>query len=86
MTLSLAAVLATNSMATLVLTRSAAVAVMIITGWTLIRPYHRHTSLFQLAFFAGGAFGLDYYYSIPPFRILLLAACLGCFWPERKAQ
>jgi len=35
----------------------------------------------QLAFFAGGAFVLDYWAELPPFRILLIVAARGfCGW------
>jgi chromate transport protein ChrA len=61
-----------------------AVGVMIITGWTLIRPYYRQASWLQLALFIGGAFGLSHFLSVPPLRVLLLSAAVGLFWPERR--
>lgn len=64
---------------------AAAVGVMIITGWTLIRPYHRQSSWLQLALFIGGAFVLSYFLSVPPLRVLLLAAAIGLFWPQRRS-
>lgn len=63
---------------------AAAVGVMIITGWTLIRPYYRQTSWLEMVIFVGGAFGLAYFLSVPPFRVLLLAAAAGLFWPQRE--
>jgi hypothetical protein len=38
----------------------------------------------QLALFIGGAFGLSYFLSVPPFRVLLLSAAVGVFWPQRR--
>jgi chromate transporter len=63
---------------------AAAVAVMLSTGWTLIKPYYRNTSWIRISLFAGGAFILAYLLSVPPVRILLLAAVVGVLWPERK--
>ena len=63
---------------------AAAVGVMIITGWTLVRPYYRQTSWVEMTVFIGGAFGLAYFLAVPPFRVLLLAAAAGLFWPQRE--
>ncbi|MGA8596309.1 MAG: chromate transporter [Bryobacteraceae bacterium] len=63
---------------------AAAIGVMIITGWTSIRPYYRQASWPQLALFIGVAFGLSYFLSVSPLRILLLSAIVGLFWPQRR--
>jgi chromate transporter len=63
---------------------AAAVAVMIVTGWTLIRPYYRQSSWLEIGVFIGGAFGLAYFLDVPPFRVLLLSAAAGLFWPQQE--
>jgi chromate transporter len=63
---------------------AAAVGVMLVTGVTLIRPYSRETSWFQLALFTGGSFVLAYFLDVPPFRVLLVAAVAGMLWPQRR--
>lgn len=63
---------------------AAAVGVMIITGVTLIRPYYRETSWFQLALFTGGSFGLAYFLDVSPLRVLLASTVVGIFWPQRR--
>lgn len=65
---------------------AATVGVMIITGWTLIRPYYSSSTFVQMALFAGGAFALDYWGGVPPFRILLLAAACGLLWPTQRSD
>jgi chromate transporter len=64
---------------------AAAVGVMIITGVTLIRPHRRATSVIQLVLFVGGSFAANYFLSISPLLVLVIAAIAGWFWPQRAA-
>jgi chromate transporter len=66
---------------------AAAVGVMVITGVTIIRPQWRGASWVRLLMFVGGAFAWSLVFSIPPIRILLVAAAVGGLWPveEKKA-
>ncbi len=61
---------------------AATVGLMIVTGWTLIRPYYAAASWLQLTLFAGGAFALGQWTELAPLRILLLAALAGFLWPR----
>lgn len=65
---------------------AAAVGVMVITGVTIIRPHWRSASWVKLLVFVGGSFASSFL-SIPPIRVLFVAAVLGWLWPvtERKA-
>jgi chromate transporter len=60
---------------------AAAVGVMVITGVTIIRPHWRGASWVKLLVFVGGSFAAWVLFSIPPIRILFVAAVLGCLWP-----
>ena len=63
---------------------AAAVAVMVMTGVTLIRPHWRSTGWLQVAVFAGGAFVLAQLLAMPPFRVLIVAAAVGWIWPPSR--
>jgi len=60
---------------------AAAVGVMVITGVTIIRPHWRGASWVKLLLIVGGSFVSSLLFSIPPIRILLVAAVLGSLWP-----
>jgi chromate transporter len=62
---------------------AAAVGVMVATGWTLIRPFWKETSLPRSLLLIGGAMFLALR-SISPIQVLLLSACVGILWPERE--
>jgi chromate transport protein ChrA len=62
---------------------SAAVGVMVATGWTLIRPFWAETSLLRSILLVGGAMVLSLG-ALSPILILLIAACAGLLWPERE--
>lgn len=62
---------------------AAAVAVMLTTAVTLIRPHWRGSSWVQLLVFVGGSFAANYFLSVPPLRVLLVCAAVGWFWPQR---
>jgi len=64
---------------------AAAVAVMLITGVTLIRPHWKAASIPKMVIFVGGAFALAQFFSLAPLRVLFLAAIAGYFWPQRRA-
>lgn len=59
----------------------AAVGVMVATGWTLLRPYWKETSLLRLVPFTGVALASGLL-SISPIRVLVAAAIIGFLWPE----
>lgn len=65
---------------------AAAMAVMFITGVTIIRPHWKSASWLKLAVFVGGSFAAASFLSISPVRILLAAALVGCFWPAAGAK
>ena len=60
---------------------AAAVGVMVITGVTIIRPHWRGASWVKLLVFVGGSFAAWVLFSIPPIRILFVAAVVGGLWP-----
>ena len=62
---------------------AAAVGVVLITGVTIIRPHWRSASWLKIAIFVGGSFGASLLFSIPPIRIILVSAVVGCLWPIR---
>jgi len=64
---------------------SAAVGVMFITGVTLIRPHWRAATTIQLTAFVGGSFTANYFLSVSPLLVLLIAAAAGWFWPQKGA-
>ena len=65
---------------------AAAVAIMVITGVTIIRPHWRSTSRVKLLIFIGGAFTAFQVFLVPTIRVLVAAAILGCFWPAHEAK
>ena len=65
---------------------AAAVGVMVITGITIIRPHWRSASWAKLFLFVGGSLAGSLFFSIPPIRILFVAALLGCFWPVTETR
>jgi chromate transport protein ChrA len=65
---------------------AAAVAVTIMTGFILIRPYWRFASRAQLVVFVGGAFLAAQLAHITPLLILLAAAIAGLAWPPQSAR
>ena len=64
----------------------AAVAVVIMTGVTILRPHWNTASWAKLLVFVGGSLVLSLVFSISPIRILLTAALLGYFWPVAGRQ
>jgi hypothetical protein len=58
-----------------------AVAVVIMTGVTILRPHWRYVSWLKLLSFVGGSMAASLLLSVSPIRILLIAALLGYFWP-----
>ena len=64
---------------------AAAVAVMLNTGVTLIRPHWRTASRPKIATFVGGGFVLTYFVGVSPLAMLLVAAAVGLIWPVRGA-
>jgi chromate transporter len=65
---------------------AAAVAVMVITGVTIIRPHWRNASAVKLFAFVGGAFSASVFFSVSPIQILFAAAVLGCLWPAAEKR
>jgi chromate transport protein ChrA len=65
---------------------AAAVAVMVITGITIIRPHWQSATWPKLLLFVCGSFLLSAFYSVPPIRVLLAAACVGYFWPVKAIK
>jgi chromate transport protein ChrA len=63
---------------------AAAVGITIATGWALIRPHWKSSSLVRVLLFAGGALALGLG-SIAPLRVMAAAAILGVLWPQREA-
>ena len=64
---------------------AAAVAIMLTTGVTLIRPHWRTASRTKIVIFVGGGFVFTYYIGLSPLAVLLLAAVAGVAWPLRSA-
>lgn len=64
----------------------AAVAVVIMTGVTIVRPHWRHVSWSKLLLFVGGSGAASLLLSVSPIRILLIAALLGYFWPVTERR
>jgi chromate transporter len=62
---------------------AAAVGVMFITGITLIRPHWRAATTIQIVAFVGGAFAANYFLSLSPLLVLLIAAAAGWIWPQK---
>jgi chromate transporter len=62
---------------------AAAVAVMLNTGVTLIRPHWRTATRAKIATFVGGGFVLTYFAGMSPLAILLVAGAAGLIWPAR---
>lgn len=58
----------------------AAVAVVIMTGVTILRPHWRHVSWLKLLLFVGASAAASLL-SVSPIHILVIAALLGYFWP-----
>jgi chromate transporter len=63
---------------------AAAVAVTVMTGVTLIRPYWRTAGRARLAIFIGGAFGAAEFLRASPLLVLVGAAVSGLIWPVRS--
>jgi chromate transport protein ChrA len=62
---------------------AAAVAVTVMTGVILIRPYWRSATTAQLGIFVGGAFAAAQFAHVTPLLVLLAAAIAGLAWPTR---
>jgi chromate transporter len=65
---------------------AATVSVMVATGVTLLRPYFRKASPLKIIFFAGGAFLVSQRWSVGAFYVLLIAAVLGFYWPQKRSE
>jgi chromate transporter len=65
---------------------AAAVAVTIMTGVILIRPFWRSASHAQLGVFVGGAFAAAQFAHVTPLLVLLAAAIAGLAWPARSPR
>jgi hypothetical protein len=63
----------------------AAVGVMIATGWTIIRPFRKSTSILRIAVFSAGACALALA-GVSAIQILLAAALLGCIFPGAQSS
>jgi chromate transporter len=63
---------------------AAAVAVMLNTGVTLLRPHWRRAGKIKIATFLGGGFALTFV-GLSPLEVLLLAAAGGLVWPAPDA-
>jgi chromate transporter len=61
---------------------AAAVAVTVIAGVTLIRPYRKTASKLKLAVFGGGAFAAAQLLGLSPLIVLAAAAVGGLAWPS----
>jgi len=65
---------------------AAAVAVMFVTGITIIRPHWQSASWPRLLLFVGGSFAASTFLSVPPIRLLIISTCLGCLWPTKDTK
>jgi chromate transporter len=65
---------------------AAAVAVTIITGVILVRPFWRSAGRGQLGVFVGGAFAAAQFAHVTPLLVLLVAALAGLAWPARTQR
>jgi chromate transporter len=64
---------------------AAAVGVMIATGWTIIRPFRKSTSILRIVIFSAGACALALA-GVSPIQILLAAALFGCIFPGAQSS
>lgn len=64
---------------------AAAVAVMLNTGVTLIRPHWRAASRTKIVTFVAGGFVFTYFIGLSPLVVLLLATAAGVAWPLQGA-
>jgi chromate transporter len=65
---------------------ASAVAIMVATCWTLVRPHWRHASRFRVALLFVAAFTLATVWGQSPIRVLALSAVVGALWPEREVR
>jgi chromate transporter len=64
---------------------AAAVAVVIATGWTLLRPHWRSLSWIKAALMVGAPLALGVW-GVSPLAILVLAFGAGWFWPAGETR
>lgn len=64
---------------------AAAIAVMFATGWTIIRPLRREVNATQILLFSIAAFTLSMK-GVSPIQVLLGAAVVGFFLPQKEAE
>jgi chromate transporter len=65
---------------------AAAVAVTVMTGVILIRPFWRSASPAQLGVYVGGAFAAAQFVHVTPLLVLLAAAIAGLAWPTQSPR
>ena len=65
---------------------AAAVGIMFVTAWVVARPHYQKAAWLKFAVLIGSAFVLASYFSVPPFRVLLLAAAVGSLWPATPSK
>jgi len=63
---------------------AAAVGITVGSCWSIVKPYVRRTTWVRVALIVGAVVTLEVLYSVPPVRVLLVAAVLGAFLPEKK--
>ena len=62
---------------------AAAVSIMFVTAWAVAKPHFQRTNWLTFVLFIGSAFVLAWFFSVPPLRVLAIAALAGWFWPVR---
>lgn len=64
---------------------AAAVGITVSTCWTIAKPYVTRTRWLRAVIIVGVAVLLEAVFAVPPVRVLLLAAVIGCVLPVDKA-
>jgi chromate transporter len=61
---------------------AAAIAIMVGTAWTMMRPTMKGRQAIRTVLLAIAAFGFAYFVRVTPVQVLFAAAGLGALWPE----
>jgi chromate transporter len=65
---------------------AATIGIIAASAWALVRPALGRRRWVRAVIIVVGAFALNSFLSISPLKVLLAAALVGGFWPERKEK